>query len=119
MTSSFQDRARPWTLQCFGAEVASNRILRNHRFLEEALELVQACGATVDECHQLVDYAFSRPVGEKRQEVGGVMVTLACLCNVHDIDLNLEADRELLRAMSMMDKIREKSKSKPKFGRDI
>lgn len=116
---SFQDRTRPWTMQCFGAGVANDEVIRNHRFLEEALELVQACYGTADECHQIVDYVFSRPRGEKHQEVGGVMVTLACLCNVHGIDLDSEADRELLRAMSMMDKIREKSKLKPKFGRDI
>ena len=39
-----------------------------HRFLEEALELVQACGATASEAHQLVDYVYGRPVGEPAQE---------------------------------------------------
>ncbi len=118
-TMNFQDRVAPWTLECFGFKIAKSKIYRNQRFLEEALELVQACDATLDECHQLVDYVFSRPVGEKHQEVGGVMVTLASLCNAHNIDLNNEADRELLRAIGMIDRIREKSQLKPKFGRDI
>ncbi|RQS15519.1 hypothetical protein DIE07_03565 [Burkholderia sp. Bp9002] len=37
---------QPWMLECFGAAIATDRMERNHRFLEEALELVQACGCT-------------------------------------------------------------------------
>ncbi|MGT2505726.1 hypothetical protein [Cupriavidus basilensis] len=74
---SFQQRVQPWMLECFGAEIAADARERNHRFIEEALELVQACGATASEAHQLVDYVYGRPVGDRHQEVGGVMVTLA------------------------------------------
>ena len=85
----FQSRVLPWLLECFGAEIASDTVERNHRFLEEALELVQACGCPSDEAHKLVDYVYGREVGEKSQEVGGVMVTLAALCLAQGLDMRL------------------------------
>lgn len=69
--TAFQQRVLPWMLDCFGEKIAGDQRERNHRFLEEALELVQACQCTADEAHQLVDYVFGRPAGEKEQEVGG------------------------------------------------
>lgn len=113
-TEPFQDRARPWTIECFGAEIAADKTERNHRFIEEALELVQACGATEIECHQLVDYVFGRPVGDPTQEIGGVMVTLASLCNAHGENMHEAGDAELLRCWSIIEKIRAKQKAKPK-----
>ncbi len=78
---SFQARVAAWMRACFDASIAADPIERNHRFLEEALELVQARGCTASEAHQLVDYVFGRPVGDPFQEVGGVEVTLAALCS--------------------------------------
>ena len=75
-TKTYQIQVRDWLYACFGEDVATNKLERNHRFLEEALELVQACGATQEDAHKLVDYTFNRPIGEKFQEVGGVMITL-------------------------------------------
>lgn len=74
--ASFQPRVQPWLMACFGEMIASDREERNHRFIEEALELVQANGCTQSEAHQLVDYVYGRPVGELPQEVGGVMVKI-------------------------------------------
>ncbi len=110
----FQDRVRSWTIECFGLGIADDVVERNHRFIEEALELVQACGATASECHQLVDYVYGRDVGEKFQEVGGVMVTLAALCNAQRIRMDVAGDTELARCHGMMGKIRAKQKAKPK-----
>jgi hypothetical protein len=112
---SFQDRVEPWLLECFGEVIAGDKAERNHRFLEEALELVQACECTADEAHKLVDYVYGRPVGEKRQEIGGVMVTLAALCIAQGLDMHAAGDRELSRIMQpeVVVKIREKQKRKP------
>ncbi|HEY7822719.1 MAG TPA: hypothetical protein VIG24_07805 [Acidimicrobiia bacterium] len=85
---TFQQRVQPWLMECFGEMIAGDREERNHRFLEEALELVQACGCSRSEAHQLVDYVFDRPVGEPHQEVGGVMVTLAALCLANDLNMH-------------------------------
>lgn len=111
---TFQQRVQPWMLACFGPVIASDRIERNHRFTEEALELVQANGCTRDEAHQLVDYVFGRPAGELKQEAGGVMVTLAALCLASGIDMHEAGERELERIWTKVEQIRAKQAAKPK-----
>lgn len=112
----FQQRVQPWMLECFGAEIAADKMERNHRFFEEATELVQACGMTASEAHQLVDYTFGRPVGEPTQETGGVMVTLAALCLANGLDMHAAGERELARISvpETVAKIRAKQAAKPK-----
>ncbi|WP_330555403.1 hypothetical protein [Burkholderia multivorans] len=112
----FQARVQPWMLECFGPVIAADRIERNHRFLEEALELVQSLGCTASEAHQLVDYTFGRPLGEPAQEVGGVMVTLAALCLANGLDMHAAGETELARISvpAIVEKIRAKQAAKPK-----
>ena len=110
----FQARVQPWMQECFGSEIAADRTERNHRFLEESLELVQAHGCTEDEAHQLVEYVYRRPVGEAFQEVGGVMVTLAALCLAHDLDMHEAAEAELARIWKLIPQIRAKQAGKPR-----
>ncbi|MFY3081995.1 hypothetical protein ACOTF2_18190 [Achromobacter xylosoxidans] len=116
VAATFQARVQPWMTDCFGPTISADRQERNHRFIEEALELIQACGATASEAHQLVDYVFNRPTGEPAQEVGGVMVTLAALCLANGLDMHQAGDIELARisAPAIRDKIRAKQASKPK-----
>ena len=113
--ASFQARVDEWIQHCFGPEIGADRVERNHRFIEEALELVQAGGCTASEAHQLVDYVFGRPVGEMRQEVGGVMNTLAAFCSAHGVDLDEAAETELRRVWAKSDQIRAKQAAKPKY----
>jgi hypothetical protein len=113
-TLSFQERVQPWLMACFGERIAGDREERNHRFLEEALELVQACGCTASEAHQLVDYVFDRKIGEQRQEVGGVMVTLAALCLANALDMHDAGEVELARIWTKVEGIRAKQAAKPK-----
>lgn len=110
----FQQRVQPWLMECFGPMIAGDKEERNHRFLEEALELVQACGCTASEAHQLVDYVYGRPVGDKPQEVGGVMVTLAALCLAQELDMHSCGEVELARIWTKVEKIRAKQAAKPK-----
>jgi hypothetical protein len=110
---AFQGRVQPWMLACFGTEISADRQERNHRFLEEALELVQACGATESEAHQLVDYVYGREIGDPVQEVGGVMVTLAALCLAHGMDMHAAGETELARIWTKVEQIRAKQKAKP------
>ena len=111
----YQTRVRSWLLECFGVAIAGDRIERNHRFLEEALELVQSCGCTESEAQQLVQYVFSRPVGEISQELGGTMVTLAALAAAHNLSMHRAGEAELARIAQpeVMDLIRSKQLSKP------
>ncbi|WP_230955190.1 hypothetical protein [Burkholderia anthina] len=112
----FQQRVQPWMLACFGAKISADKLERNHRFFEEAGELVQACGMTREEAHALVDYTWSRPVGEPTQEVGGVMVTLAALCLANGLDMHSAGETELERinVPETVAKIRAKQAAKPK-----
>lgn len=112
--TAFQQQVHPWLLACFGEIIANDREERNHRFLEEALELVQSTGCTQHEAHQLVDYVFNREVGDPPQEVGGVMVTLAALCLANDMDMHLCGDTELARVWTKVEQIRAKQAAKPK-----
>ena len=45
----FQYRVAQWMTACFGPVISADVTERNHRFLEEALELVQAKGCTASE----------------------------------------------------------------------
>ena len=111
---TFQTDVQPWMLACFGPEISADVTERNHRFLEEALELVQAKGCTASEAHQLVDYVYGRAVGEPHQEVGGVMVTLAALCLAAGLDMHKAGEDELARIWTKVEKIRAKQAAKPK-----
>lgn len=114
--SFFQYRVNDWMQACFGAEISADKAERNHRFLEESLELVQACGCTANEAHQLVDYVFGRKVGVAAQECGGVMVTLAALCTPNALGMNRCGEAELERVWGKIEEIRLKQARKPKHG---
>lgn len=111
----FQMLVAEWMLKCFTPEIAADKVERNDRFLEEALELTQASGYTADRAHALVDYVFGRPQGDINQEVGGVMVTLAAHCAAHGVSLDASAWTELERIYdpAMIVKIRAKQAAKP------
>jgi NTP pyrophosphatase (non-canonical NTP hydrolase) len=113
--NEYQMQVLRWLNHCFSENIVNDKVERQHRFLEEALELVQAGGCTAHEAHQLVDYVFGRDVGELRQEVGGVMVTLAALCGAYGVSMADCADDELERVWLNIAKIRAKSAAKPKF----
>lgn len=115
VVEAFQQRVQPWMKECFGAEISADKVERNDRFIEEALELVQATGYSADRAHALVDYVFGRDVGEPTQEVGGVMVTLAALCLAHGLDMHSAGETELARINrpEIVQKIRAKQAAKP------
>lgn len=115
---SFQERVLAWAVACFGPGFVKDKRTRTHRFLEEALELAQATDCTQEEAHQLVDYVFGRPVGERKQEVGGVQTTLAALCAVQDIDMLDAGETELARIWTKVEVIRAKEAVKPQYSRD-
>ncbi|HEX7116119.1 MAG TPA: hypothetical protein VF193_13400 [Steroidobacter sp.] len=115
MQNGFQDRVAAWLLECFGEQIANNLVERNQRFLEEALELVQACGCTRQEVLKLVDYVYGRPPGEIEQEVGGVAVTLAALCYARGLRLENCAEAEIEYIRDRIQQIRAKRAGKPKI----
>lgn len=110
---SFQQRVGDWMAACFTPEIVVDKLERADRFIEEALELIQATGYSADRAHALVDYVFGRAVGEPSQEVGGVMVTLAALCNPHGLNMAGAGEAELSRIWTKVDVIRAKQAAKP------
>lgn len=110
----YQKRVDSWMKVCFGEEIRMDKIERNHRFFEEATELVQATGMTKSECLQLIDYTFDRNIGEINQEVGGVLVTLSALCSALGLQMNEAGETELKRIWTKVDAIRAKQAAKPK-----
>lgn len=111
--SGYQENVEGWLLQCFGKEIATDSQERAFRFIEEALELAQAIGVTENEATQVLKYVYRRPTGEREQEIGGVMVTLAALCYAIDVDFEAVSVKELMRVKEKIEKIRAKHFSKP------
>ena len=115
MIDRFHDEVDTWMLACFGEDIPFDKVERNHRFIEEALELVQAFNMPKADALALVEYVYGRPVGEPIQEVGDVMVTLAALCSAQDFNLSTAAMMEIDRVQGKIDEIRAKQAAKPKF----
>lgn len=110
---SFQARVKKWVHTCFGDMTATDKHERSHRFLEEALELVQSCGCSQRDAHALVDYVYNRPAGDIEQEAGGVKITFSALCSAHEIDMDEAGENELQRVWVNTNKIRRKQATKP------
>jgi hypothetical protein len=113
-TDSFQHRVSEWMGGCFLPSLYSNMTERGDRLLEEVLELLQSKNYDRRRIATLVDYVWSRPVGEPVQEVGGVMVTLAGFCWIAGLDMHVAGESELARINlpEVMDKIRRKQEAK-------
>jgi len=114
LETTFQKRTDDWVVACFGDVIRNDKTERNHRFLEEALELVKSLGCTESEASQLVAYVYGRPSGDPAQEAGGVMNTLAALCNANGLDMIGCGNTELDRFRTKIEKIRTKQAAKPK-----
>lgn len=111
---TFQARTAAWVRNAFGYGVARDRRERALRFAEEALELAQATGElSHEDAEALVRYVWDRPSGAVVQEVGGVLVTLAALCDAHEIDMQIAAEAELARCERKIEEIRAKHAAKP------
>jgi hypothetical protein len=111
----FQQEVFQWLEECFGPQVSNSKHYRCKCLLEEALELVQAGGFSLEHAHTMVDYVYDRAVGDLPQEIGGVMVTLAAFCEVFGYDMAQEGCTELKRIWGKMGSIRAKQKLKPKL----
>lgn len=105
---NYQERVANWLRECFGSDVASSKLERTHRFLEEALELAQAGGCSRDDALALVTYVYSRPVGDVYAETGGVLVTLAGMAEAYEVDMAVAGETELARNQVRTSEIREK-----------
>jgi len=89
-----------WAIRCFGMDHVYNLPIRALRLAEEAVELTQAYGIPKEKMLDLVEIVYSRPVGDKEQELGGVALTTTVLAAAYGQDLDYFFDRELRRVLS-------------------
>ncbi len=101
-----------WVVACFGIDRARSRKERSMRVLEEAIELAQACGHKRADCLTQLDQTFAKPTGEIKQEIGGVLVTLASLCGLFNLDMDEIFTTEFARCIEKMEAIRVKGLAK-------
>ncbi len=87
---------------------------RAYRFFEEAGELFQAIGMTRDDALKVVDYVYGRPIGDKTQEIGGVMITLLALASQQNLSVSdaLATEYERITRPEVVVKIRNKQRAK-------
>ncbi len=108
-SASYQSRVAQWAHQCLPARVLGDRVVRGHRFLEEALELVQAAGVSEYNAHMLVGYVFAKAPGRFPDEVGDVCMTLATLATAACCSVDDCAETALDRCWENIDKISAKA----------
>lgn len=114
LTLSLQERVSKWMYRCFPPAVCQDVQERGDRFLEEALELLQANGYDRSRIPALVEYTYSRPAGDRGQETGGVMITLAAYSMATGVDMHAEGETEMERISqhNVMETIRQKQATK-------
>ena len=108
----FQERIARRMPTAFDNHTISDPQERGMRITEQALELAQSVGMTHAQAHRIAADVFTRPAGETTQEVGGVMVCLAALCNATQIDMDDAAYREIARCEGSSETIRRKHAKK-------
>lgn len=64
-----------WAVRSFGP-IAKNPDERAARVTEEAIEIAQVEGVPLETVKRIADRVYSRPAGERGQEIGGCVITL-------------------------------------------
>lgn len=95
-----QQAAVDWAERVFGDDAKDRRILAL-RFLEEALELVQTQGLKPHDLEHVKKRVFSRPPGDVKNEIGGVMVTLYCMAGHLGLDVDSCEATEIVRVHTL------------------
>lgn len=111
MSKPLQQRVWTWLVTAFGGKFLSpqDRVLRA---LEEAVELAQAADILQEVAYAMVEHVYSRPKGDPRQELAGLVNTTLMVAEAYGLD-GLEAGRdELIDAWERIDVIRLKQAEK-------
>jgi hypothetical protein len=111
----FQTRVAAWVFETFGDDLRHNKPTRDHRFMEEAIELYQALGHPIDRLWQVACDVYAKEPGDPKQELGGVQTTLAALSEGHGLDMVEARETELARMWTKVEAIRAKAASKSKY----
>jgi len=77
-----------WVRETFGEASAENAPERTLRAVEEVVELAQALDVDPATLHRLIDYVYSRPVGNVGQEIAGSLVTIFAAAAALEVDVD-------------------------------
>jgi NTP pyrophosphatase (non-canonical NTP hydrolase) len=114
-----QQLMRQWALLVFGPRNEEiTPYIRSLRLLEEVLELCQTDNVSLRDIATIIDQVYSKPVGERASEVGGVVTCLVAYCDVAGLDLEERFFAEFTRIMDpkLMEKVRNRNLSGDKIG---
>lgn len=89
-----------WAHETFG-EIALDRRERAMRFLEEAIELAQAAGLSIEVIDKIMWRVYQRQPGDMKKEIGQALATLELLAKATGIDADAEATKEFYRVQSV------------------
>lgn len=99
MRSQRQRVVGNWVSETFGplAMKSEERVMR---VMEEAFELAQAQGLSLEKLNRLMSIVYSRPPGDSHQEVGGVLMCLLAYCESQGMDADTLEQAEVSRVLS-------------------
>ncbi len=90
-----------WVERVFGAGIARNVIERATRVLEEAIEVAQAAGVTRETALAVLSRCYGRDVGDVRDEVANLSVTLLALCGTLKVSAETLERDEIERILAI------------------
>lgn len=85
-----QQVAYNWAVRCFGLSHVQSPTVRVERCVEEMVEAAQSISVPKEVVLKIVEMVYSKKPGDFLQEMGGVSMTLAVLCesqgwNIEDL----------------------------------
>jgi hypothetical protein len=94
-----QKEVLAWAVRSFG-EVACNCDERAARLAEEAIEIAQAEGVSLEVIVRIASRVYSRPAGDLWQELGGLGITAMAFAESVGLSLSDCTEREWHRVLS-------------------
>ena len=88
-----------WAIRSFGP-IAQNEDERAARVAEEAIEIAQVEGVPIETIKRIADRVYSRPAGERWQEIGGTMIGMLSYAEIIGLSLAECTHREFQRVLS-------------------
>lgn len=88
-----------WAVRSFGP-IAQNVDERAARVAEEAIEIAQVEGVSLETVKRIADRIYSRPAGERWQEIGGTMIGMLSYAEIIGLSLAECTQREFQRVLS-------------------
>lgn len=88
-----------WAVRSFGP-IAQNVDERAARIAEEAIEIAQVEGVPLDTIKRIADRVYSRPAGERWQEIGGTMIGILSYAEIVGLSMAECTRREFDRVLS-------------------